>query len=77
MCPGIGGDREQGAGSAGLVSSADAGRFRRRDPARPRTATGAYRQLGSQICMFQVDWEMGRPVRIGYSHAKLVMTTAT
>jgi hypothetical protein len=25
----------------------------------------AYRQLGSQICMFQVACEIGKPVRIG------------
>jgi hypothetical protein len=36
-----------------------------------------YRQLGSQICMFHVDWEIGMPVRIGYIHAKFVMTSAT
>jgi hypothetical protein len=36
-----------------------------------------YRQEGSQICMFHVDWEIGMPVRIGYIHAKFVMTRAT
>jgi hypothetical protein len=35
-----------------------------------------YRQLGSQICMFHVDGEIGMPVRIGYIHAKFVMTSA-
>ncbi len=35
-----------------------------------------YRQLGSQISMFQVDCEIGIPVRIGYIQAKLVITTA-
>ena len=35
-----------------------------------------YRQLGSQISMFHVDCEIGRPVRIGYIHAKFVMTSA-
>ena len=35
-----------------------------------------YRQLGSQICMFHVDCEIGMPVRIGYIHAKFVITSA-
>ena len=33
-------------------------------------------QLGNQICRFQVVWEIGKPVRIGYIHAKLVITSA-
>lgn len=37
----------------------------------------AYDQLGSQISMFQVTGEIGTPVRIGYSQAKLVNTSAT
>ena len=36
-----------------------------------------HRQLGSQICMFHVDCEIGMPVRIGYIHAKFVITRAT
>ena len=43
------------------------------EPARP----SAQRQLGSQISMFHVDCEIGMPVRTGYSHAKLVITSAT
>ena len=35
------------------------------------------RQLGSQISMFQVPFEMGMPVRMGYIHAKFVITSAT
>lgn len=35
-----------------------------------------HRQLGSQISMFHVSCEMGRPVSIGNSHAKLVTTRA-
>ncbi len=40
-------------------------------------ARSNYRQLGSQISMFHVDCEIGMPVRIGYIHAKLVITRAT
>lgn len=36
-----------------------------------------YRQEGSQICMFQVACEIGMPVKMGYIHAKFVMTSAT
>jgi hypothetical protein len=35
------------------------------------------RQLGSQISMFHVCCEIGRPVSTGNSHAKLVTTRAT
>lgn len=35
------------------------------------------RQLGSQISMFHVCWEIGRPVSTGNSQAKLVTTKAT
>lgn len=35
-----------------------------------------YRQLGSQICMFQVFWEIGIPVSTGNSQTKLVITNA-
>ena len=38
---------------------------------------GSYRQLGSQISMFQVCCEIGRPVSTGNSHAKFVTTRAT
>ena len=38
---------------------------------------GDYRQEGSQICMFHVDCEIGMPVKIGYIHAKFVITSAT
>ena len=49
---------------------------------RPATAPGRhtpanYRQLGSQISRFQVDCEIGIPVRTGYSHAKFAITSAT
>jgi hypothetical protein len=37
---------------------------------------GAYRQLGSQISMFQVAWEMGVPVSTGNNQAKFVITSA-
>ena len=37
----------------------------------------SHRQLGSQISMFQVCCEMGRPVSTGNSHAKFVTTNAT
>ena len=40
-------------------------------------STRGYRQLGSQICMFHVACEIGIPVRIGYIHAKFVITSAT
>ena len=46
------------------------------DPGVDLAGAQNYRQLGSQISMFQVDCEIGMPVRIGYIHAKLVMTTA-
>jgi hypothetical protein len=36
-----------------------------------------YLQLGSMISRFQVPWEIGSPVRIGYIQAKFVMTSAT
>ena len=42
----------------------------------PLACEQPYRQLGSQICMFHVDCEIGMPVRIGYIHAKFVMTSA-
>src|SRR5881628_742376 len=48
-----------------------------RQPALSRREETGQRQLGSQICMCQVDCEIGRPVRIGYIHAKLVITAAT
>lgn len=37
----------------------------------------AHRQLGNQICICQVVCEIGSPVRIGYSQAKFVITSAT
>ena len=42
----------------------------------PCSGPEAYRQLGSQISMFQVAWEMGVPVSTGNSQAKFVITNA-
>lgn len=39
-------------------------------------STPCYRQLGSQISMFQVPCEIGVPVSTGNSQAKLVITSA-
>ena len=46
-------------------------------PRQPCSRGKNHRQLGSQICMFHVDCEIGMPVRIGYIHAKFVITRAT
>ena len=51
--------------------------FRERGGAAISRAKLNQRQLGSQICMFHVDCEIGRPVRIGYIHVKFVITSAT
>jgi hypothetical protein len=46
-------------------------------PSVQSSAPPRYRQLGSQISRFQVDCEIGKPVRMGYIHAKFVITKAT
>jgi hypothetical protein len=46
-------------------------------PSVQSSAPPGYRQLGSQISRFHVDCEIGKPVRIGYIHAKFVITKAT
>jgi hypothetical protein len=45
--------------------------------ARAASVLTHYRQLGSQISMFQVCCEIGIPVRTGNSQAKFVTTSAT
>jgi arginine deiminase len=77
-------EREQWDGYRGV---ADCGRGARNRPRRsalyvlprgprPAVVSARYRQLGSQISISQVACDIGMPVRIGYSQAKFVMTSA-